>query len=62
MISSLDPIALVRHAAAAGDLRLAELVAMALDGRDVPGTVAARAYGTLLAELGLAETGDYDRR
>ena len=63
MPDAYDPTALVRHAVAAGDWRLVELMARRLSGAPIIGRVGARrAYETLVVVLGLAcDSGDYDR-
>ena len=62
MPDAYDPTALVRHAVAAGDWRLVELIARMLAGVSTPRAAGARrAYETLVLLLGLAsESGDYD--
>jgi hypothetical protein len=63
MRDALDPAALVRHAAQAGDWRLVELIARLLNGDPSPRSPGARrAYHSLVLKLGLAgDLGNYDR-
>ena len=63
MPDAYDPTALVRHAVAAGDWRLVELIARMLAGVSTTKRAGARrAYETLVVMLGLAsDSGDYDR-
>ncbi len=57
-----DPIALVRHAAQAGDWRLVELIARLLSGSANSSMPSARrTYGSLVLRLGLAEPAAYHR-
>lgn len=60
MTNPRDPMALLRHAAQAGDWGLVEAVTRLLTGRPVAATAASRAYGSLVFLLGLAH-GSYDR-
>ena len=63
MSDAHDPGALVRHAVQAGDWRLVELIARILAGQSTAQSVGARrAYGTLVAKLGLSGSpAKYDR-
>ena len=63
MPNAYDPAALVRHAVQAGDWRLVELIARMLGGQpSSPSLGARRAYGTLVAKLGLSGSpAKYDR-
>jgi hypothetical protein len=63
MPDAYDPTALVRHAVAAGDWRLVELMARRLTSASPGRRVSARrAYETLVVILGLAsDSGDYHR-
>jgi len=60
MTNARDPMALLRHAAQAGDWRLVEAVARLLAGRPAYITAARRAHGSLVFLLGLVP-GGYDR-
>jgi hypothetical protein len=61
MTDSCDPLALVRHAARAGDWRLVELLVEWLAQRSTrPAEDSTRrAYDTLVIRLGLNDPGDY---
>jgi hypothetical protein len=58
-----DPAALVRHAAQAGDWRLAYLIGRILSGHSTAhSTASRRAYATLVRKLDLAgDVGNYHR-
>lgn len=61
MTNPRDPMALLRHAAQAGDWRLLEAVAVLLSGRSTrAGAAGNRAYGSLTVLLGLTAR-SYDR-
>lgn len=54
MTDARDPVALLRHAAQVGDLRLLEAIARVLGSHQRPCLVADRAYESLVVLLGLA--------
>lgn len=61
MTNARDPMALLQHAAQAGDWQLLEAVALLVSGRSTRGGAAGnRAYGSLVVLLGLTAR-SYDR-
>jgi hypothetical protein len=59
---SHDTAALIRHARAAGDLRLVELISRVLTDQTTCSSAARRVYGSLVRTLGLdGQAADNDR-